>query len=70
MFSELIIERAFLELIIKCSPTVAIQCLESSYDVSSSDAHLLASKKLEDIFKEGTKDQQWKVMVHCHSPDS
>lgn len=40
---------------------VAIQCLESAYEVSSSDAHLLPSKTLVEIFKEAVKGEPVKV---------
>ncbi|RWS24583.1 small glutamine-rich tetratricopeptide repeat-containing protein alpha-like isoform X2 [Leptotrombidium deliense] len=41
----------------KESLEVAVQCLESAYNISSSDVHLLVSKSLQEIFREGTKDE-------------
>jgi len=41
----------------KESLEVAIQCLESAYEVSSSDAHLLPSKTLLEIFTHAVKDE-------------
>ena len=35
---------------------MAIQCLESAYNISSSDVGLLPKRTLLEIFKEGTKD--------------
>ena len=50
-----------IKLIKLISTVVAIQCLESAYDVSSSDAHLLPSKTLVEIFKDGVKGEPVKV---------
>ena len=45
----------------KESLEVAIQCLESAYSVSSSDAHLLPSKTLVQIFTDGVKGEPVQV---------
>jgi hypothetical protein len=42
---------------------VAIQCLESAYDVSSSDVHLLPSKTLLDIYSSAVEGEPAKVSV-------
>ncbi|KAI1289984.1 Small glutamine-rich tetratricopeptide repeat-containing protein alpha [Halotydeus destructor] len=49
----------------KESLEVAIQCLESAYEVSSSDAHLLPSKTLTEIFSEAVKDEPVKEQAEA-----
>ena len=42
---------------------VAIQCLESAYNISSSDAHLLPSRTLVQIFEDAVKGEPVQVSV-------
>jgi len=50
---------------------VAIQCLETAYDINPMDASLQTSKRLEDIFAEATKGDAnvWLIQIFWYIID-